>query len=225
MNMKEKTAGIKLDAFLRVFGSEIGMMNYRFSSGAQPRLDSMADHLQSQIAEAWRDLIEGAKRVNVEVARSMMFMDSSATFPTIAGFPLRLAVNGTSTLGLGLESQMDIPALLRDPLNANIKLKVNPLAVTEVSASMTVDIAVAKTGIKMAATVHSSMAADFSAQLLQGKTVEVKLDLPKSKMTLVEFKSSVLLIQQNADKSESNKPIKILNEATLVSILSLFHVF
>jgi hypothetical protein len=143
-----------------------------------------------------------------------MFLDTAATFPTVAGFPLRLAVNGTSTVGLGLESQMDLPALLKDPLNANIKLKVNPLAVTELSASMTIDIAVAKTGIKMAATIHSSMAADFTARVQQGSTVEVKLDLPKTKMTLIDFKSAILLVQQTTDKAERNKPVKIVNEAT-----------
>lgn len=211
--MKDKPAGIKLDAFLRVFGAEIGMVNYRGSSTGQPRLD-IAEGLQSRLAEAWRDLIQGAKNVELDIARSVMFMDTSATFPTIAGFPLRLAVNGTSSVGLGLESQMDLPALLKDPRNANIKLKINPLAVTELSASMTVDIAVAKTGIKMAATIHSSMAADFTARLQQGSTVDIKLDLPKSKMTLIDFKSSVLLVQQSTDKNERNKPIKISNEAT-----------
>ena len=211
--MKDKPAGIKLDAFLRVFGAEIGMVNYRGASSGQPKLELM-EGLQSRIVEAWRDLIEGAKRVEIDVARSMMFLDISATFPTVAGFPLRLAVNGTTTVGLGLESQMDLPALLRDPLNANIKLKVNPLAVTELSASMTVDIGVAKTGIKMAATIHSSMAADFSARLIQGTTVDVKLDLPKSKMTLIDFKSNVMLIEQSVNKAESNKPMKIINEAT-----------
>lgn len=202
-----------MDAFLRVFGSEIGMVNYRGSGNGQPRLELM-EGLQTRIAEAWRDLIEGAKRVELDVARSAMLLDTSATFPTVAGFPLRLAVNATTTVGLGLESQMDLPALLRDPRNANIKLKVNPLAVTELSASMTVDIAVAKTGIKMAATIHSSMAADFTARLQQGSTVEVKLDLPKSKVTLIDFKSAVMLIQQSGNKSERNKAVKIANEAT-----------
>jgi hypothetical protein len=109
---------------------------------------------------------------------------------------------------------MDLPEIIKDPFNSNIKLKVNPLAVTELSASMTVDIAVAKTGIKMAATIHSSMAADFTARLQQGSTVEVKLDLPKTKITLVDFKSAVLLVQQSTDKPERNRPVKIVNEAT-----------
>ena len=211
--MKDKPTNIKLDAFVRVFGSEIGMFAYRGSGNSQPKLELM-DGIQSRIAEAFRDLIEGAKRVEVDIARSMMFLDTAATFPTVAGFPLRLAINGTSTVGLGLESQMDLPEIIKDPFNSNIKLKVNPLAVTELSASMTVDIAVAKTGIKMAATIHSSMAADFTARLQQGSTVEVKLDLPKTKITLVDFKSAVLLVQQSTDKPERNRPVKIVNEAT-----------
>lgn len=211
INLKDKNSGIKLDAFLRIFGSEVGMINYRGANGQKPEILS---GLESKIADAWRDLIMGAKQVNIDVARSLMFLDSSATFPTVAGFPLRLAINGTTTVGLGLESQTDIPALLRNPLNSNVQFKISPLAVTELSASMTVDIAVVRTGVKMVATVHSSMAADFSARLQQGSAVEVKLDLPKSKITLVDLKSEVMLIQQSVDKDERRKPLNIINKAT-----------
>jgi hypothetical protein len=40
-----------------------------------------------------------------------------------------------------------------------------------------------ETGIKMAATIHSSMDADFTARLQQGSTDEVKLDLPRQVST------------------------------------------
>ena len=210
VNMKEKSADVKIDAFLRVFGAEIGIINYR----GDLRKVELLSGMESRIVEAWRDLIQGAKNVNIDVARSLMLLDTTVVFPTVAGFPLRLSVNGTTTIGLGLESQMDLPAILKDPLNANIKLKLNPLAVTELSAAMTVDIAVAKTGIKMAATVHSSMAADFTARLQQGTAAEVRLDLPKSKVTLVDFTSELLLIQQVGDKSESSKPVQVANKVS-----------
>ena len=57
--MKDKPAGIKLDAFLGVFDAEIGMVNYRGASTGLPKLELM-EGLQSRIVEAWRDLIEGA---------------------------------------------------------------------------------------------------------------------------------------------------------------------
>ena len=44
-----------------------------------------------------------------------MFLDTAATFPTIAGVPIKLAVNGTTTDGLGIESKIDIPALMFPP--------------------------------------------------------------------------------------------------------------
>jgi len=179
-------------------------------------MPEMMSGLESKIAEAWRDLIQGAKQVNIDVARSLMFLDSSATFPTVAGFPLRLSINGTTTVGMGLESKMDLPALLRNPLNSDVQLKISPLAVTEISAAMTVDIAVVRTGVKMVATVHSSMAADLSARLQQGSSVEIKLDLPKSKMTLVDLKSELLLIQQSANKDERSTRLNIVNKARSV---------
>jgi hypothetical protein len=33
-------------------------------------------------------------------------------------------------------------------------------------------------------------------------------------MTLIDFKSAILLVQQTTDKAERNKPVKIVNEAT-----------
>jgi len=210
VNMKEKTSDVKIDAFLRIFGAEIGMLNYR----GDLRKVELLSGIESRIVEAWRDIIQGAKNVNIDVARSLMLLDTTVVFPTVAGFPLRLSVNGTTTVGLGLQSQMDLPAILRDPLNANIKLKLNPLAVTELSAAMTVDIAVAKTGIKMAATVHSSMAADFTARLQQGTAVEVRLDMPKSKVTLVDFTSELLLIEQVANKDERSKEVQVANKVS-----------
>lgn len=202
-----------MDAYLRIFGSEIAMLNYRGNPGAQSKVN-VFEGLDDKIAKAMQDLMKGAQHANIDVARSLMFLDTTATFPTIAGFPLRLAVNGTTTIGLGLETKFDLAALKNDPLNSDVKLKCSPLAVTEVTASMTVDIAVAKTGIKMAATLHSASAADFTARLQESGSVEIKLELPKSKMTLVELNSAVTLIQQTGNKVEKIKPVSVVNEAT-----------
>lgn len=211
--IKDKNTALKLDAYLRIFGSEIAMLNYRGTPGAEQKM-KMFEGLDEKIAKAMEDLIKGAEQANIDIARSLMFLDTTVTFPTIAGFPLRLAVNGTTTLGLGLETKFDWATLKNDPLNADVKLKLSPLAVAEVSTSMTVDIAVAKTGIKMAATIHSSSAADFSARLQQSGSVEVKLELPKSKMSLIEFNSAMMLIQQTGNKAEKTNPLTVVNEST-----------
>jgi len=197
---------VKLDAFVRVFGTEIGMLAYR---GADVK-SSFSD-LQTRISQALRQLMEGAKKVDVDVARSFMFLDSSVTFPTVAGMPIRLAVNGSTTVALGLESQLDIASIMRDPRNFDVRVKVSPFAVTQLSASMTVDMSIAETGIKVASTIHSSAAADFSATRKQMKQLEVRLDLPKSKITLIDFSSNLLRVYRAGDDNQVMK-IAINNE-------------
>lgn len=205
VNMKDRES-VKIDAFMRVFGADTAMYNYRGASG-QKTLGLM-EGMQSQIIDALKDLIQGAQNVNVDIARSLMFLDSSVAFPTVAGFPLRLAVNGTATMALGMESKMDIPSIFKNPQNAEMKLKLSPLSVTELAGAMTVDIGAAKTGVKLLATIHSSFAVDLTAKSSEGSNIDIKLDLPKSKITLVDVKSEVLLVQQN-----THKKMKMSNEA------------
>ena len=194
IDMKDKES-VKIDAFMRVFGADTAMYNYRKTSGLSQF--SVFDDMQSRVTYALKDFIQGAKNVDIDVARSLMFLDSALSYPTIAGFPLRLAVNGTATIALSLESQMDLPSIFKDPQRAEIKLKLSPLSVTELSAAMTVDIGVANAGVKMVATIHSSFATHFSARMLGVGSVDIKLDLPKSKITLVDIKSELLFVEQN----------------------------
>ena len=196
---------VKLDAFVRVFGSEIGMFNYR-SKGQL----NMASDLKARVSQALQQLMEGAKKVDIDVARSFMFLDSSVTFPTVAGMPIRLAVNGSTTVSLGLESKLDFAALMRDMRNFDMGVKINPFAVTQLAASMTVDMGIAETGIKMVSTIHSSAAADFSATRKQNRQLEVRFDLPNSKMTLIDFSSELLRVYK-AGYDNQVKKININN--------------
>jgi len=202
---------LKLDAFIRVFGSEMGMFAYRGASKDALSRQTV-DDLQTRVSQALMDLIEGAKKVEIDVARSFMFLDSSMTFPTVAGMPIRLAVNGTTTVALGLESKLDIASLMRDPKNAEIRMKFSPMAETHLTAAMMVDIAVAKTGIKMVSTIHSSAATDLSASRKEGRGFEVRFDLPKSKITLVDFSSELLVMQKKTDAPEITKKVTINDE-------------
>ena len=212
VELKDMKDSIKFDAFVRVFGSEIAMVHYRGQE--VPKHTELLEDVQARLSKALKALIEGANKVEVDVARSLMFLDTAATFPTIAGVPIKLAVNGTTTVGLGLESKIDIPALMRDPRNADLKFKINPLAVTEVSAAMTVDMVIAKTGIKIVANIHSSAAADLTAKMVKGSSFDLKLELPKTKITAVEIKSELLLIQQKDNDVERSRKLSIDNEVT-----------
>ena len=164
--------------------------------------------LQSRITQALMDLMKGAQKAEIDVARSFMFLDTAVTFPTAAGLPLRLAVNGTTTVALGLESQM---TSLMNYADVDLRMRVSPFAVTQLSAAMTIEIGVVKTGIKMSSTIHSSMAAELTVTRKAGSLLEVRFDLPHSKITLLDFKSNLLRIYKSGSANEINQKLTIKN--------------
>ncbi|XP_065572604.1 apolipophorins-like isoform X1 [Artemia franciscana] len=197
----------KGDFFLRLFGAEVATYSYRRGLDAPD-----ADIIFDQIFRVLGNLIDGAKNQQVEIARSVMFLDRISTFPTIAGLPLRLALNGTASLALDFESQIDVKAILRDPKTASLGLTIIPMASTEISASMGVEVNNLRYGVKTILNLHSSRGGGMKASWHQGKSFEFKLDLPKTKMSLVDAKSSLYVFSQNIDDgSEKLQKMNILN--------------
>ncbi|XP_065572603.1 apolipophorins-like [Artemia franciscana] len=197
----------KGDFFLRLFGAEVATYSYRRGLDAPD-----ADIIFDQIFRVLGNLIDGAKNQQVEIARSVMFLDRISTFPTIAGLPLRLALNGTASLALDFESQIDVKAILRDPKTASLGLTIIPMASTEISASMGVEVNNLRYGVKTILNLHSSRGGGMKASWHQGKSFEFKLDLPKTKMSLVDAKSSLYVFSQNIDDgSEKLQKMNVLN--------------
>ena len=203
----------KVAAVMRVLGSTVATVNYQGGSG----LSGVYDGIDSIILKALKDLSEGSKKVNIDLARSLMFLDSAITYPTIAGMPIKLAVNGTTSMVMELESKMDLTAMMRNT-NSDLRLKISPLAVTELSAAMTVDMTVVKAGFKMVTTIHSSADADLTAKYTKSSGLDVKLNLPKTKIAVVEMKSELLAVHQKDKGVEHNRKVAIENETTWVHI-------
>ncbi|KAK2722935.1 hypothetical protein QYM36_003205, partial [Artemia franciscana] len=197
----------KGDFFLRLFGAEIATYSYRHGLDVPG-----ADIIFDQIFRVLDNMINGAKNQQVEIAQSVMFLDGIARFPTIAGLPLRLAWNGAASLALDFESQIDVKAIIRDPKTASLGLTIIPMASTEISVSMGVEVNNLRYGVKTILNLHSSPGGGMKTSWHQGKSFEFKLDIPKTKMSLVDAKSFLYIFSQNIDDgSEKVQKMNVLN--------------
>lgn len=58
-----------------------------------------------------------------------MFMDTTKTFPTISGMPIRVSINGTAMLRMQSEGKMDFARLLRpspDNQGFDVEMRMKP---------------------------------------------------------------------------------------------------
>jgi len=103
--------------YLRVFGNEMQYMNFRglknmpFGSNTFNFLDILTKLTNED---------------EYQFTHSAMFMDSSITVPTCAGFPLTLTVNGTATVDLKASGKMDVRKMTSLPPSMDIHGIIRP---------------------------------------------------------------------------------------------------
>ena len=84
--------------FVRVFGNEI-------------RYDDLHDFDLTNLKDKMNYLdwlIELSKEHNFEMTKTVMFMDTTRTIPTAAGLPLKLSVEGTTSININVNGKLDI---------------------------------------------------------------------------------------------------------------------
>ena len=161
--------------FLRMFGNEIrygDLHNFDLS-----HIKEKLNYLE------W--LIELANKHDFEVTKSMMFLDLTHVIPTAAGLPLRLEADGAATINVKVNGKMDIRRMFTSPSTFDISGSVAPSAALEITSTMGIDAVVAKTGLKMVTTLHTSTVAQGKFQLTEGKIFNLDWDIPQDKMEIV----------------------------------------
>lgn len=71
-------------------------------------------------------LIDLASEHNIDVTKSLMFLDASIAIPTSVGLPLTLSVDGTSSTSLKVKGKADIRQLFANPSNLDITGSISP---------------------------------------------------------------------------------------------------
>lgn len=161
--------------FLRMFGNEIrygDLHNFDLSN-----IKEKLNYLE------W--LIELANDHQFEVTKSMMFLDVTHVIPTVAGMPLTLEADGSAAINVQVSGKMDIRRMFTSPSTFDISGSVKPSAALEITSQMGIDAFVARTGLKMVTTLHTSTVAQGKFQLTEGKIFNMDWDIPQDKMEII----------------------------------------
>ena len=106
----------KGNMYLRSFGRDLYYSSF-------DGLPSLVNHF----TDLWpMSLMRG-----VDYQRSTIFLDGKIVLPTVAGLPLSLLVNGTSTVSVTSDNEFDVANLISNG-DANINVKLYPTATVEV---------------------------------------------------------------------------------------------
>ncbi|KAG8239501.1 hypothetical protein J437_LFUL018059, partial [Ladona fulva] len=112
---------LDLDFHLKMFGSEVSWMNYHGNL-----MELMPEKLVNKFFDGMDDGINKAKDLKLDFSPNFAVFDTELIYPTGAGFSLSLAASAHASVNLGLESQVDLPAVFKDPGNAKFKVKLMP---------------------------------------------------------------------------------------------------
>jgi len=147
-------------------------------------------------------LIKLADENEVEWSKSTMFLDSELSIPTVLGLPLKLTVNGTATVDLKMGGKMDLRQLASYPNSMDINGYIKPSGAIEVSSVMGLDAFVARTGLKMVSTLHTSTELEGLVRLDESKALQVKLNMPKDKIEILNVKTQFFIMHREEEREQ-----------------------
>lgn len=176
--------------YAKIFGNELNYFNFNNLQD----MSNTEDLFQDMIYKLFRGR-------DIDFVKSFSVLDASYSIPTIIGFPLRLSLNATGTVGLKIGGKVDVENF-RD-FKMDVVGHIVPSAAIRIVGTMVMDASVTKSGLKMDVSMNSNSYIDGSIRLDEGKLVDIKLKVPKEKMNLVKITSEIYLISPSG-----NEPIK-----------------
>lgn len=147
-------------------------------------------------------LIELAKDHRIDFTKNFHFLDTSIAIPTGTGFPIKLSAEGTATVALTANGKIDIRQMLSSPSVFDISGSIRPSAAIEIRGEMGVDAFVAKTGLKMVNTMHSSTILDGLVQLKDGRIFNMDLNMPQDKMEIFSAESHLYITYRDQTREQ-----------------------
>ncbi|KAG1652941.1 Apolipophorin [Nymphon striatum] len=181
--------------YVKIFGNEIQFITF----------DDFKNWNTASIPNFSQMLMKMAEGHDVNIAKSMVVANNRFSVPTIAGFPVRIAVNGTSTLGAKIKGKFDIRNAILNPRTLNIDGSIEPSGAVLISSAMYVDTGISRHGLKMKMNYHSSSVVSCKVYYNNGE-FELKLDAPRKNIDLLTMKSEMLMINPG-----SETPLKMNN--------------
>ena len=179
---------LDLDLSLKMFGVELAYLDYHAGdAGGNPNglIDKIFDIIDKGLNEA--------KKFDHKLEKHLHFLDADLVYPTGLGIPLTLGITGTSVVHLKASGSIDLPAMIRDPNNAAVRIALEPSAAITIVGNMIVEGFGVESGLRLISTLHTSTGSDISIKLLEGKGIDVSFGIPKRKQEIISVSSEILL--------------------------------
>lgn len=144
-----------------------------------------------------------------ETLRSnLLFLDVEFAYPTGLGFPLRLAVEGTSSVQLKATGGVDLRALYSGK-QCDLRIKFIPSANIEVAGRLTLDALVVENGLKVVSTLHTATGGDLTVNLFDRQNgADVKFGLPVQEQKILSATHEIVFHTREQAGRETNLPLK-----------------
>ncbi|XP_076625563.1 retinoid- and fatty-acid binding glycoprotein apolipophorin isoform X1 [Colletes latitarsis] len=192
----EVDENLNLDLSVKLFGVELAYLSYQGDSNKlkpEAIVDSVFDNLDK--------VFDKVKNLNYDLENYLQFLEAELVYPTNMGSSLTLGLTGTSAVRVKTNGKVDVPAILKDPSNAALRIAVEPSVSVRIVGNMVVQGLGAESGIKVVNTLHTTTSTDVSVTMLDGKGMDVNVGVPKKKQELISVSSEVLF----SDKEKGNK--------------------
>lgn len=181
---------LDIDMSLKLFGVE-----YAFLSIEEPSNKITPEKIIDKAFEAVASGMHMVKDFNKNIEYHLQFLDSESVYPSGLGLPLVMGAVGSGVVHVKTSGKIDIPAILKDPKNAVVKIAMEPSVSARVSAFLGIEGLEQKleSGLKYVVVLHSSTGSDLTVKMLDGKGIDVNLAIPKKKQELISLEASVLV--------------------------------
>jgi hypothetical protein len=182
--------------YTRVFGNEL---HYTELHGLKEMIDGVSGATSFDL---FKKIMQER---DIDFTKSFVLIDGSYMIPTCIGFPLKLACNGSATVGFKLNGHASIKDMFS--LNSvDIEGTVVPSAAIEFTGTMAVDATITKAGIRLVSTLHTNMYMSGKVKIQGGDLVDLQLNVPHEKTELLNVASQLFVLHR--DKMVESKGIE-----------------
>lgn len=194
---------LDLDLSIKLFGSELLFLSLnddikKFTPEAL--INKLFDNVDTTIDQVKN--FEHVARTNT------IFLDAELSYPTSTGFPLKMGVEGVSSLHLESKGSIDVRALVNNKDNI-FKLTLIPSVNVQINGRFTVDAYFLESGLKTSTNIHTATGSGLEISFFNSnKGLDAKISFPLKKHELISATHDVLLHNRELGVQETNVPLK-----------------
>lgn len=204
-DFKVKKSGQKMAFYINVYGNEIDFIEFEsmkdFATSMLTSAINIASYHPSNL------LNEIVLKGEIDVAKNVILVDNRVTGATISGVGLAADLRAVSNVVIKASAPVSTD-------NKEMKATLEPSAVVEIDASLTLDAGVFRHGARFASTVHTSSVIDVLI-VRSDSEFRFRFNTPRDKIELLNARSEVFVIHGDYESLVEPGTTRTLNGCTI----------